>query len=347
MKHTNTQNMKNQNNDHNDHNDETASPCPTVAPALAAGHGSCKATRSGLRCPAPKPPRRKSDFCPHKPEGRARRKALAGAVRIHKRVRCNKVWQREPFTYGQAWIDLLLLAVDASSAPQEVWSRGEQITLQLGQVGWSVAALAAEWQRSREWVMGFLKWCQQERMIAQKSDGRGTVITILNYEAYQSDTAAPARKKAGGKPLQPEIPADEVLAQFFAEFRDVARGVEGIPEVWWRGWVASRLNARKWPEDWQRAAAMAFLADVQAGHPKALAWTGAGLKNRAGYERDVRVSGLTPAQRRFELSRELEEVKARLDACHQSSIQPEAADVRREKELEKAMKELNAEVNCD
>jgi len=59
------------------------------------------------------------------------------------------------------------------------------------------------------------------------------------------------------------------------------------------------------------------------------------------------VSGLTPAQRRFELSRELEEVKARLDACHQTNIQPEAADVRREKELEKAMKELNAEVNCD
>ena len=73
--HTNTQNMKIETNDHNDHNDETAAPCPTAAPALAAGSGLCKATRSGLRCPAPKPPRRKSG---HKPEGRAMKKALAG-----------------------------------------------------------------------------------------------------------------------------------------------------------------------------------------------------------------------------------------------------------------------------
>jgi len=61
-----------------------------------------------------------------------------------------------------------------------------------------------------------------------------------------------------------------------------------------------------------------------------------------GWGRDARVSAITSAQRRFELSRELEEVKARLDACHQTNIQPEAADVRREKELEQALKEWNA-----
>jgi hypothetical protein len=35
-------------------------------------------------------------------------------------------------------------AVDAQSTPQAVWVRGERITLELGQVGWSIAVLAEE-----------------------------------------------------------------------------------------------------------------------------------------------------------------------------------------------------------
>jgi len=43
---------------------------------------------------------------------------------------------------------------------------------------------------------------------------------------------------------------------------------------------------------------------------------------------------------RYELSKELEAVRERLDACHDIGAQPAAADERREKELEKLLKEL-------
>jgi hypothetical protein len=269
---------------------------------------------------------------------------LAGAVLVYKRIRQNPVWKREPFTYAQAWLDLLLLAVDAQSTPQEVWTRGERITLELGQVGWSIAALAEEWNRSREWVMAFLKWCQNKGMLLQSSSGRGTVITILNYAAYQkTGAAAGATPDLAEEPEKslPEIPDDAVLGKFFAEFRDPARGVAGIPEVWWRGWVAHRLNSGKWPADWRRAATMAFLADFQARHPKAL---GNG-NNAAAIGRDGGRPSATPAQRRFEITRELDEIKARLDSHHETNIQPDANDVRRERELERALKALDAEVN--
>jgi hypothetical protein len=255
--------MKNQNNDHNDHNDhndETASPCPTVAPALAAGPGLCKATRSGLRCPAPKPPRQKSDFCPHKPEGRARRKALAGSVRIHKRVRCNKVWQREPFTYGQAWIDLLLLAVDASSAPQAVWLRGEQIKLQLGQVGWIVAALAAEWQRSRKWVMALWRYDNLIHFCYDKLSHPPNCLGFPFLVRFRSG------KQRGGKCPQLKIFAGSSRIFVMGNGRHEEAHAKGCAPVWGNWEPPAALVAQTCPAMARRIPA----AKSAAGKPTAL-----------------------------------------------------------------------------
>jgi len=308
---------------------------------------------------------------------------LEGCVRLYKRIRRNRIWRREPLTYGQAFLDLILLAVDAQSAPQVLWSRGEQITLQRGQVGWSVLRLAEEWKRSREWVTHFLKYCQNEGMISVDSDRRGTVITITNYDAYQAtdlatdQSTAPTTDlatdqshkgkgetgkgkgvKGNGKEVTPpgdeaagscpEIPDDETMAKWFAGFKDLARGVDGIPEGWWRGWVSSRLDAKRWPADWQAAARMSFLGDFASHHPKAMAKCGENKKNgppSPGYgaaSRPTSPDGRTPAQARFELSRELEGIKERLDAAYEIGAEPNAGDLKREKEIEKELKGLAA-----
>ena len=115
---------------------------------------------------------------------------LAGCVRLHKGIRKNKIWKREPFTYGQAFCDLLLLAVDAQSAPQSVWVQGQEIVLERGQVGWSIGKLAEEWKRSRPWVMAFLGWARDQGMIEVDSDHRRTIITLINYDAYQTESKA-------------------------------------------------------------------------------------------------------------------------------------------------------------
>ena len=303
---------------------------------------------------------------------------LTGHVRLHKSIRRNPVWRREPFTYGQAFADLLLLAVDAQSAPQQVWVQGEQIELERGQVGWSISKLAEEWQRTREWVSAFLKWLAGRGMVRVDSNHRRTIITITNYDAYQAtdpttdlaagqatdpttepphkgkgergngkgETGNHKGKGPGGSPPTereknfPELPGDDVLAAWFAGFADPARGVAGIPEVWWRGWVSSRLNAQRWPADWQGAARMAFLADFADRHPKALG-RGGGVKKMAE-KKAGGPDGRTAAQARFEISRDLAEVRERLDAAYETSVEPAPADVKREKELERQLKDLES-----
>ena len=288
---------------------------------------------------------------------------LAGYVQLHKSIRKNPVWKREPFTYGQAFTDLILLAVDAQSAPQCVWIQGEQIVLERGQVGWSISKLADEWHRTRVWVNTFLKWAEGRGMVTVDSNHRRTIITLMNYDAYQpttggnttecttecttgnttDDTHKGKGERGNGKGVKgkdnsplPEIPDDVVLGKYFAEFSDLARGISGIPEGWWRDWVSYRLDRRQWPADWQTAARMAFLADFANRHPKALGVSAGGAKKTA--EKNAgRPDARTPAQARFEISRELEGVRERLDACHEIGTEPSAVDVRREKELERLL----------
>lgn len=206
------------------------------------------------------------------------------------RILRNLIWRREPFTYGEAYLDLLLKAVKAS---QTVRVREEAVTLERGQMLWLEGRLAEEWQRNRPWVDRLRHWLAEEGMITVDSNHQRTVITLVNYDAHQPFKGATGMgtqvaQDGKGASRLPEIPADAVLAKFFAEFRDEAHGLEGIPEVWWRSWVASRLNARKWPADWQRSATMAFLAEVLAGHPKALARTG------SWPEKKCRLAGCPP-----------------------------------------------------
>ena len=106
---------------------------------------------------------------------------LKGQVILVKRLRQHAVWNRDPFNYAQAWVDLLLLANDA---PRNVTIKGETISLKRGQLAWSQRSLEREWKRSGEWVKCFLNFCQDESMIRLEANKRKTVITILNYDVY-------------------------------------------------------------------------------------------------------------------------------------------------------------------
>lgn len=291
---------------------------------------------------------------------------LAGCITLDRRVLRHPVWKREPACYGRAWVDLIALANDA---PRVTFIHGEPITLERGQLAWGQRGLAKRWERSDLWVRSFLKFCASQTMIRVDANSRRTIITILNYEVYnplpqtqtptvattQPQTQTPTGRGKGKGELEreegmgirnsppetpfAEIPSEQTLAEFFAGFKESARGVDGIPEVWWRGWVSSRLNAQKWPGDWQAAARMAFLADFANRHPKALA--GLTVKNKKnGAPPAASPDGRTAAQARFEISRELEEVRERLDACHEISAEPAPVDVAREKQLDNDLRQL-------
>lgn len=217
---------------------------------------------------------------------------LVGTININKRLRRHPVWQRPD--YGWAWVDMLLLANDA---PRTAIVNGEPIPLERGQFAWSLRTLEKEWGKSGEWINHFLEFCKDHEMVNVDSNRRRTIITIINYSAYNpfavtetdSETATDAVTETGttteqkkriregeekkGEAHPAEIPDDETIRKFCSEWTgDMARGIPaGIPEVWWSGWVANRLNdEKKWPRDWQRALVLAFRADFLNRHPKAL-----------------------------------------------------------------------------
>jgi len=85
---------------------------------------------------------------------------MEGWISIHRKIQDNPLWGAEPFTKGQAWVDLIILANHKDSF---LLIRGIRVDLKRGQVGWSEPRLAKKWQWSRTKVRGFLKMLEKEQ----------------------------------------------------------------------------------------------------------------------------------------------------------------------------------------
>lgn len=96
-------------------------------------------------------------------------------------------WLAEPFTRGQAWLDLFGLANHKDGF---IRKRGIKVIVKRGQLGWSEYSLAERWKWSRGKVRRFLTELQTVQQIELQTDSVTTLITIINYDKHQSgDTA--------------------------------------------------------------------------------------------------------------------------------------------------------------
>ena len=110
----------------------------------------------------------------------------SGWVKIYRKVMDNPIWLCEPFTRGQAWIDLILIA---NHKPGYFRSRGVRIDVDRGQTGNSLETLAKRWKWSKGKVRRFICELETEGQIVTQKTNVTTLITICNYESYQeSDT---------------------------------------------------------------------------------------------------------------------------------------------------------------
>jgi len=115
-----------------------------------------------------------------------------GWIKIHRSIMEMAEWTAEPFTRGQAWVDLLLLANHKTGF---IRRRGIMVAVERGQVGYSEVALAARWQWSKGKVRRFLselaRLSRISRKISQKTVPKNTsvssLICIINYEKYQAN----------------------------------------------------------------------------------------------------------------------------------------------------------------
>lgn len=107
---------------------------------------------------------------------------VEGWNKIYRSIQEHWLWTCEPFSRGQAWIDLLLMANHKSNKVMingtlEVVERGQRVT--------SIRKLADRWGWSTKKVSHFLEQLVKDKMIEYISDSSKTVITIVNYDKYQ------------------------------------------------------------------------------------------------------------------------------------------------------------------
>jgi hypothetical protein len=105
-----------------------------------------------------------------------------GYFKVHRQLFDNPIWTEEPFTRGQAWIDLL---GKANHKDNWMFVRGIKVDILRGETCRAEDSLAKDWKWSRGKVRRFLKLLETESMIERKQDNRIGIISICNYSAYQ------------------------------------------------------------------------------------------------------------------------------------------------------------------
>lgn len=109
---------------------------------------------------------------------------MCGWIKLHRALSKSDLWTSEPFTRGQAWADLLMLA---NHAPKIIRIRGVRVEINRGEVGWSEVKLAERWKWSRGKLRRFLSELKNDERIVQQADNITARISIINYDKYQCD----------------------------------------------------------------------------------------------------------------------------------------------------------------
>lgn len=119
-------------------------------------------------------------------------------VKVNRTVQSHWVWMDKPFSRGQAWIDLILLAQHQDSTFAD--RRGNLIDGKRGYVYRSERFLAERWGWSRKKLANYLLRLEQDNMIEvdKKRASERTTIFIVNYETFQGKGAS---KGASGEPV--------------------------------------------------------------------------------------------------------------------------------------------------
>lgn len=107
---------------------------------------------------------------------------MEGWIKLHRSLLESDVWVCEPFSRGQAWVDLLLLANHKDSF---FYKRGNKIDVKRGQLGRSSVELSDRWSWSRSKVNKFLKDLEKEQQIKVIKTSVTQIVTIINYDEFQ------------------------------------------------------------------------------------------------------------------------------------------------------------------
>lgn len=107
-----------------------------------------------------------------------------GYIKVYRDIRDHWIWRdnEEPFSRGQAWIDLILMA---NHEDRKILFNGKLVPVNRGSRITSLRKLAERWRWSTHKVSDFLNMLEREGMIKQARDSKKTLLTIIKYGDYQ------------------------------------------------------------------------------------------------------------------------------------------------------------------
>lgn len=107
-----------------------------------------------------------------------------GWISIYRDIQENWLWEIKPFSYGQAWIDLLL---SVNHKEQKVLINSDFIAVKKGEMITSQVKLGGKWGWDRKKVKKFLDLLKEDSMITYEATNHFTLVKVLNYDVYQDD----------------------------------------------------------------------------------------------------------------------------------------------------------------
>lgn len=105
-----------------------------------------------------------------------------GWISIHRQLQSHWLWDDKPFSKGQAWIDMLLLA---NHSDNKFLLGNELLEVKTGSFVTSELKLMDRWGWSKAKVRAFLTMLEQDGMIIKKTDRKKTTIFIEKYSVFQ------------------------------------------------------------------------------------------------------------------------------------------------------------------
>jgi len=118
---------------------------------------------------------------------------MQGWISIHRQLKDHWLWKEKTFTKGQAWIDILMRV---NHKENKVPVGNEIVEIKKGQTLWSIKDMAEHWGWSRKKVDNFLNVLEKEQMLSQKRTSKYTLVTIENWELYQTQEHQKNNKRA-------------------------------------------------------------------------------------------------------------------------------------------------------
>lgn len=206
---------------------------------------------------------------------------MSGWIKLHRSIVDHPLWLSEPFTWGQAWTDMLL---NANFAAGSFYVRKQEVKLERGQLAWSELTMADRWKWSRGKVRRFLTELEKQGMITQHKTHLTSVVTICNYGDFQDGEDSkqkPPRNEnivciesdcgdsqsepdgeqapASDKPVKseksgiPKCPHQEIIQAY----NDILPELKAVLPNRWEGSTRAKDLAARWRED-ERCRSLAF-----------------------------------------------------------------------------------------